>query len=1562
MNVKLLKNLIKLNPRMITRIIPKSSNANSPIIEELIQYAIECGYTPTKNDLMKSEILSKSPSIKKACENSYPPLDKYFIFNYSSGLINEELDKLISKTDLKYHIVDLLEDHPILLNAYNGEITDYLIDICVANGYIPDRKFVSKNKYLSSSDQIIRMLLDKNANDIRLYTGENEELFKEAINKGFKPNQGDLNKPNFSKSKSIMMHLLNIDKNLILKYKGNDEEVINYAINNGFNVNYQSFLANKEVFSSSDTFMRKLIDLNLSYIYEYTGNNEEIFTYAYKKMTEDDIPLLLDNIRNNRNISKSNYIINKVIFGDNTKGLNEHFEFIREDINIDSESLKNIISDPNRITQNFLNAFSNNESAYFEIVSAYPNLIEYYKNWKSKKAGDLIMLSISKGYKPSIGIIENVLLNNDEDNFDLWLYAHSREDVSNNISSHRIFSYLDDQEKYLNVHDDKVLKLAVERFGYVPEVFDINEHNISFIPPKLLLDIYDNENMNYLLYLFRYNSLDINKTIDSLDESSLNPLYRLLLLSNGYGPNIPDIIWNKIKTLSKGVDINSRHSHIFELDENLYESFPEWCKDNIFEEFINDISLDKLFIIAKLSLKRNVPKERFDKVWSLIASHGKESIKGFGEYLINSGFTMFESLDDKIFDDIINELDFNSLCKISIVISNNKKTNLLENKFLKVWNMIEKEQTNNVDSYRETVYSLNFNNIPNSVFESIINNSSKEDLYKVLINLSKNKMQENDILRFNITINKLISISSLEEVIKQLSSYPFNQYIYMPIEYFNQIIKHVDLDSLFDVACRLSKIRLFDKLSEAWDEICKRTNQNLSLNYQEILLSQGAPIAKKFFEVFKGEEEFKKEFEIDFYSFIKYSFNHFKTLIDLYASNQIDEFIEIKNYFVNNGLINIGNTELAKAKNVFDLLNSYLKNPSIYREIIKIDNISDDLKAKIIDSLNLLNNTSLDDNSIRTLNDLINIKDKYVNIYKGIVLREDISLDELKNEICKMLFNMDLNLAKKRLRIYGNTEDFKITAFNNRNNKEIREDISNIIVMISTLESIVLCDDVNKLKNIASLALKNNKELFDILLIFSSYDEIMKNFYEKELDANLTKINLDANLSGLLDLKMTQEYGVDVLDFSDKKYCLLEHSISRRRETPEGLANGIDETGMITICSIIGSNRDQKPFDASDILFATDTLPNDRFIRSSSENMSSNGSVKNVSEDKDKDVSRDQRGALEISTGSENSEVLTYREGIKYKYIVLLGGRKPDVEEIEIAKKYNLKFIKVQERGKDIPNPKDIDSKYLVSNEKKKVSHDLNEVNHKIKENPIMKSSDKKPRRIAIFTDAHALFEPTLAILEDARKEGISEIYSLGDNIGTGPNPKEVLELLEEYGVKSVVGNHELYSLGIDKLSKELINHLNSTGALEEARTNSKYTRSQLTKEQLDEISKYPESRVIELGGKKIYLTHFSREYDSEHLKPLSNDINEVFQGHTHFSNEENKDGVKYTTVRGTGIGDNISQPKASYIILTEREDGYEVEVRNVQYNSRNLYHSINESELTDEEKGKIKGWSGVSR
>lgn len=108
---------------------------------------------------------------------------------------------------------------------------------------------------------------------------------------------------------------------------------------------------------------------------------------------------------------------------------------------------------------------------------------------------------------------------------------------------------------------------------------------------------------------------------------------------------------------------------------------------------------------------------------------------------------------------------------------------------------------------------------------------------------------------------------------------------------------------------------------------------------------------------------------------------------------------------------------------------------------------------------------------------------------------------------------------------------------------------------------------------------------------------------------------------------------------------------------------------------------------------------------------------------------------------------------------------------------------------------------------------------------------EKKYRKIAILSDAHALLEPVEAVLDDIKKRGITEIYSLGDNIGVGPNPSEVIDLLETNGVKSIAGNAEEYvTLGIDPF----ISYFNSLKEQSQL-----WTKSKLSEKQKGIISLY---------------------------------------------------------------------------------------------------------------------------
>ncbi len=70
--------------------------------------------------------------------------------------------------------------------------------------------------------------------------------------------------------------------------------------------------------------------------------------------------------------------------------------------------------------------------------------------------------------------------------------------------------------------------------------------------------------------------------------------------------------------------------------------------------------------------------------------------------------------------------------------------------------------------------------------------------------------------------------------------------------------------------------------------------------------------------------------------------------------------------------------------------------------------------------------------------------------------------------------------------------------------------------------------------------------------------------------------------------------------------------------------------------------------------------------------------------------------------------------------------------------------------------------------------------------------------RIAVISDIHGNFEALEAVFEDIdRQRNISKTYSLGDNVGYGANPMEVLERLKGRGIRSIIGNHEAAVMGM---------------------------------------------------------------------------------------------------------------------------------------------------------------------
>ncbi len=64
--------------------------------------------------------------------------------------------------------------------------------------------------------------------------------------------------------------------------------------------------------------------------------------------------------------------------------------------------------------------------------------------------------------------------------------------------------------------------------------------------------------------------------------------------------------------------------------------------------------------------------------------------------------------------------------------------------------------------------------------------------------------------------------------------------------------------------------------------------------------------------------------------------------------------------------------------------------------------------------------------------------------------------------------------------------------------------------------------------------------------------------------------------------------------------------------------------------------------------------------------------------------------------------------------------------------------------------------------------------------------------KLAIVSDIHGNLDAFEEVLKDIDALSVSKIFSLGDNIGYGPEPEAVIQKIQEMGIPSVLGNHEL--------------------------------------------------------------------------------------------------------------------------------------------------------------------------
>jgi predicted phosphodiesterase len=183
--------------------------------------------------------------------------------------------------------------------------------------------------------------------------------------------------------------------------------------------------------------------------------------------------------------------------------------------------------------------------------------------------------------------------------------------------------------------------------------------------------------------------------------------------------------------------------------------------------------------------------------------------------------------------------------------------------------------------------------------------------------------------------------------------------------------------------------------------------------------------------------------------------------------------------------------------------------------------------------------------------------------------------------------------------------------------------------------------------------------------------------------------------------------------------------------------------------------------------------------------------------------------------------------------------------------------------------------------------------------------------KFAILSDIHGNLEAFLAVLEDLRQFPVDRVFCLGDLIGYGPDPEEVVKIVIKRGIPSVMGNHELGLADPNYLS-----WFNPS-----ARQSLLVTQKLLSQETLEYLSRLP--RVMSFfdcllvhGCPPDSITTYLFELSPEGLEDVLNSMKEriAFVGHTHDLSLNYYDGQEVQT-KPLGQGLHPLMEELHYIV-----------------------------------------------
>lgn len=228
--------------------------------------------------------------------------------------------------------------------------------------------------------------------------------------------------------------------------------------------------------------------------------------------------------------------------------------------------------------------------------------------------------------------------------------------------------------------------------------------------------------------------------------------------------------------------------------------------------------------------------------------------------------------------------------------------------------------------------------------------------------------------------------------------------------------------------------------------------------------------------------------------------------------------------------------------------------------------------------------------------------------------------------------------------------------------------------------------------------------------------------------------------------------------------------------------------------------------------------------------------------------------------------------------------------------------------------------------------------------------------KIAIFADVHGNLLGLEAVLADIRPKNVAAIYCLGDLVGYGPRPNEVIEILRRENIPTIMGN---YDDAIGNMRIICGCDYKNEKAMQLGESSLLWTKDHTTEENKAWLRQLPLKLEFNSGGLKFLLVHGSPQQLNEYLfestaeKVLQRFLKENYCdvlvcGHTHLPYHKQVAGGHVINVGSAGKPKH-GNPNVGYALIDAREGNLSVEFFRVTYDFEQTAQEIEAAGLPRE-------------